>query len=190
MSWGQIRGWSGGDVHKVYDQAVEEAKDGDILVEVGVAYGRSLAYLARRALDVKKKVRIFGVDTWPESEEAYGGPENNSLVKEAGGYYEACCLEMMTHAPEEYRNVHLLRLSSQIAAEKIVGAVKFVFIDADHDYASVKADIEAWWPRVKESGGVIAGHDMTGSFPGVERAVREIFGSSFEQIDACWRVRA
>jgi hypothetical protein len=33
-----------------------------------------------------------------------------------------------------------------------------VYIDADHSYDAVKADISAWWPKVK-SGGFISGHD-------------------------------
>jgi predicted O-methyltransferase YrrM len=47
----------------------------------------------------------------------------------------------------------------------------FVYIDASHDYEPVKADINAWWPKVK-IGGIIGGHDYKWS-PHVERAVRE-----------------
>jgi len=34
----------------------------------------------------------------------------------------------------------------------------FVYIDADHSYKSVKEDINAWAPKVRE-GGIVAGHD-------------------------------
>jgi hypothetical protein len=56
----------------------------------------------------------------------------------------------------------------------------FVFVDADHFYDSVKADLEAWWPKVRV-GGVMAGHDYNGQGDrrkgwGVKRAVDEFFG--------------
>lgn len=43
-----------------------------------------------------------------------------------------------------------------------------------HDYAGIKEDLNAWWPRVC-SGGILAGHDYTDS--GVARAVGEFFGT-------------
>lgn len=49
-----------------------------------------------------------------------------------------------------------------------------VFIDALHDYESVKQDIALWWPLVRE-GGYLCGHDYQHRFPGVMRAVAEAF---------------
>jgi hypothetical protein len=48
--------------------------------------------------------------------------------------------------------------------------IGFIYIDADHSYGSVRADLEAWWP-VLRPGGIMAGHDWNWS--GVERAVME-----------------
>jgi hypothetical protein len=49
----------------------------------------------------------------------------------------------------------------------------FVYIDGDHLYASVHADIEAWWPHLPQ-GGILAGHDyMPGEHDDVVRAVDE-----------------
>ena len=44
-----------------------------------------------------------------------------------------------------------------------------VYIDAEHDYESVKADIAAWRPKARH---VLAGHDY-GCFPDVRRAVKD-----------------
>ncbi len=46
----------------------------------------------------------------------------------------------------------------------------FVYIDAAHDYESVRTDLDTWWPLVKV-GGVFTGHDF--DIPSVSRAVIE-----------------
>ena len=53
----------------------------------------------------------------------------------------------------------------------------FVFIDANHDYDQVKADLAAWWPVVRTNG-LFCGHDYGNSGDrrnayGVKRAVDE-----------------
>jgi hypothetical protein len=60
------------------------------------------------------------------------------------------------------------------------GGLDVVFIDALHDYESVKQDIELWWPLVRE-GGYLAGHDYNHKWPGVMRAVAE----HFNLMDVC-----
>ena len=60
------------------------------------------------------------------------------------------------------------------------GSLDFVFLDADHTYEGLKADIEAWYPKVKK-GGLFCGHDYANheyaekAIPkwGVEQAVDE-----------------
>jgi len=56
-----------------------------------------------------------------------------------------------------------------------------VYIDAEHDYESVLADIKAW---METDPLVIAGHDF--EMPGVRRAVSEIFGSDFQRDGNVW----
>lgn len=55
------------------------------------------------------------------------------------------------------------------------GSLDFVYIDAAHDYDNVKADIEAWTPKVR-SGGIVSGDDyyhMRSGNNGVIEAVDE-----------------
>lgn len=50
-----------------------------------------------------------------------------------------------------------------------------VYIDASHDYESVKKDIEAW-VRVVKPNGFLCGDDYMAGWPGVVKAVDEYFG--------------
>ena len=64
-------------------------------------------------------------------------------------------------------------------------SLDFVFIDAAHDYESVKKDINAWFPKIKK-GGVIAGHDYTWCAD-VQKAVNEFFkGKTIYETEGCW----
>lgn len=73
------------------------------------------------------------------------------------------------------------RMTSGQAAERVEdGSLDFAYIDARHDYGSVREDLELWLPKIRP-GGVLAGHDYAdGVFPqgdfGVKRAVDEVFG--------------
>lgn len=53
-------------------------------------------------------------------------------------------------------------------------SLDFVFVDGCHNYEVVKSDIELYLSKIK-SGGLIAGHDYHGLYPGVVKAVNEIF---------------
>jgi hypothetical protein len=68
--------------------------------------------------------------------------------------------------------VVMIEKQSVEAAAMVPSDLDFVYIDGLHDYDGVRADIAAWWPKMK-SGGVFGGHDFNVSWPGVIRAVTE-----------------
>jgi predicted O-methyltransferase YrrM len=84
----------------------------------------------------------------------------------------------------DQRRVVLLRVpSSQALGYWPCKVADMVFIDGNHDYESVRADIEAA-RRAVRTGGLIAGHDY-GVHPGVTRAVDEL-RSAFRPAGSIW----
>jgi len=144
----------------LYRNAVKNAKDGDVFVEVGAWKGRSTSFLAVEIANSKKDIKLFVVDTW-EDEEIYQKFLSN--MKPVEKYYFP------------------LRLNSKDAFKKFrKESVDFVFLDASESYEDVKEDITNWLPKVKK-GGILAGHDYypPGAydwFPGVKQAVDEMLG--------------
>jgi hypothetical protein len=61
----------------------------------------------------------------------------------------------------------------KIADSKVL-TIDFLWLDANHEYDFVKHQILDWSKFMAEDG-IIAGHDFDTGFPGVERAVRELF---------------
>lgn len=64
--------------------------------------------------------------------------------------------------------------SVAMAAEVKDGSLDFVYLDANHAYEAVLADLKAWLPKIKK-GGIMAGHDYNHLY-GVEKAVNEFAG--------------
>ncbi len=73
---------------------------------------------------------------------------------------------------------NIIKASSLWAAQRLTHSVfDFVFIDACHDYESIRDDLQAWYPKVKP-GGLVSGHDYNSvrdrhGIWGVTRAVDE-----------------
>lgn len=184
MNWSQIPGWF--DYQNLYKWVVDAAPKRAI-VEIGSWMGKSIAFLAqgiqhRIAEGLDFEGRIFCVDTWKGE---VGQAAHEKIVAEHGGSIrkafesnlkKACVLDMVT--PIE-------SLSWEAAAQFEDGGCDFVFIDAAHDYESVKKDIAAWWPKVAP-GGVLAGHDYP--WHEVSKAVNEAFPKGVGTSGRCWMV--
>jgi predicted O-methyltransferase YrrM len=138
----------------------EKARNSSSVAEVGCWLGRSTLAMALNTQGV-----VFAIDTW------MGSPEHAGILE---GKPEDWLYSEFLRNINRARNVIAIRMPSVEAAEAVgrVG-LDFVFIDAAHDYDSVKADILAWRPLLRE-GGILAGHDYYGDYPGVAQAVNEL----------------
>lgn len=84
-------------------------------------------------------------------------------------------------APFDFGIHILLGLSAIVAAQVPDETLDFIYVDANHKLEAVRADLAAWYPKVR-TGGLISGHDYLdsenccGSEFGVKTAVRELCG--------------
>ncbi len=119
------------------------------LIGTGVEVGTQRGFFAEHLRRHWVGERLVCVDPW----RPYPGIEMTAED------HEACYQEALGRLSRTGKGFQLERSTSAEAAHRWQGyKLDFVYIDADHDYAPVKADIAAWWPLVK-SGGIIAGHD-------------------------------
>jgi hypothetical protein len=165
----KIPGWFA--FARTYDRAVDTASDGAIFVEVGSWKGRSAYYMATRIRDSGKRIRFCCVDHWQGSPEHRGDPD-----VAAGTLYDT----FLRNIADVRDYIEPMRMSSLDAAAQFADtSCALVLIDASHEYEDVKADIRAWWPKVAP-GGTLAGDDY--DWPGVQRAVGEIFGGRVDVV--------
>ena len=134
-------------------------------VEIGVHRGEFTAGF----LELWKGDKYFCVDPWQTGLPGYSDqditPERNRQLDY--GTYHAVTAEHRERICE-------LRMCSEPASKLLMdGLFDFVYIDANHTYQHIIADIEYWLPKCK-SGGIFAGHDIVnGNMQDVRRAVFE-----------------
>lgn len=188
-----IPGWF--DFEDVYREAVAAAPSDrrSRFVELGSYYGRSSAYMAAEIANSGKPIDFVCVDVWetPERATAKFADDPTASYADFCGAMDRFILRREGPGSPIWNigqgTLTAQHMDSQRAA-KYLSDVDFCFIDADHTYEMVKADIEAWLPRML-TGGVIAGHDYGAQFPDVGRAVHELFGDRPRITGRSWVVQ-
>ncbi len=152
------------------------------MVEVGVWEGHLSAHL----LQAVPGLNLTLVDQWKEIDpnSAYARTGDRIGRSNQSKYDESKARALSATAFAGRRRT-VVELPSTEAARSLrhhpeverrhpdPGRYDLVFIDAAHDYESVKADIAAWWPLVRR-GGILSGHDYnTRRYHGVNQAVDE-----------------
>lgn len=170
-----IQGWF--NFISIYIHIIDIAEDGDHFVEVGAWKGKSAAFMATEIANSGKQIKFDVVDTWEGSEEH----KDDDIIK-SGGLYELF-INNMKPAEGYYNPIR----TTSIEASKLYedNSLDFVLLDAAHDYDSIKADIEAWLPKVKP-GGIIAGDDYHHTWPGIIKAVDELLPDRQVVDNVCW----
>lgn len=158
-------------------------------VEVGVWVGTT----AERILKARPMVTHIMVDPWKMPKPGGRYEQSPDGIAKKDQVYFDDCYKKTVDAVEGFGNrAIIIRKKSLPASNNFKdGSLDYVFIDAEHTYEGLKEDTLAWLPKVR-LGGWIGGHDIDNlpRFPGIRKAVEEIFGDDFEvDGDHTWFVR-
>jgi predicted O-methyltransferase YrrM len=132
-----------------------------VCVELGTWQGAS-------AVPIARMIQRWGgtltcVDTWSGQLDQHGGalPGPPVMLLSAA----RAMVDAGVHA-----NVRLIPARTTEAAKVWNTPIDFLYVDADHSYAGVCDDLEAWWPHVR-SGGLVVGDDYGNAiYSGVKMA--------------------
>lgn len=154
-----IPGWTS---QKELEWLATQASTRTNILEIGSWMGRSAI-----AMSTNTKGIIVAIDTWE-------------------GTLEDGHRTLLENLPQNWLRDEFLRntmgipnitsiqgKSIDVSKNFLAPAFDMIFIDGDHSYEAVKADIQTWKPLLK-SGGLFCGHDFDGGRPGVVKAVREL----------------
>ena len=141
----------------------EYLNDNSVMVEIGSFAGVSSELFALHCKE------LYCVDLW----DPYWEITDKQIIEFAEFSFDKMS--------KNYENVYKLKKSSVEASKDFEdGSLDLVYIDAAHDYDSVKQDILTWLPKIKK-GGFIAGHDYRyDPNIGVYEAVNDIFVNDYK----------
>jgi len=181
-----IQGWF--TFPSLYKTVIGCMQEGSHMVEVGAWMGQSTAFAAVEIANSGKNIKFDVIDTWQ------GSVEHNLKPDEQNALY----MQFLENMQPVKHIINPIRMASLEAAKTYPDkSIDFIFIDASHEYEDVKADLDAWYMKLRK-GGIIAGHDYFDpsdpehghKFPGVKKAVDEFFqyspGLQVVSGEYCW----
>ena len=150
------------DHRKLWLEALVKDNNFTAGAELGVHEGVTYRHLLASC----PELTLYGVDMWthkPIFNEWY-----NQLKQDFKGNPRSIILKESTFTAHKHIDD---------------GTLDFVFIDADHQYNSVKRDITNWLPKIKPNG-YICGHDINQIW--VQQAVKETIEEYETGPDLIW----
>lgn len=173
-----MQGWG----HHPFLKEAIDAQSPQVIIEVGVWKGSSVIHMAQHLKKCRLDSCIIAVDTWLGSVEHWINDERRADLRRENGrpnmqstFMTNCCAasvsEYVLPLPIDSINASILHKHYGIFAN-------ILHIDAGHDYDSVKADLQNWWPILKPGGIMLCDDycpiaDNPEFWPGVRKAVEE-----------------
>lgn len=170
-----IQGWMSESELRFLAKLASESK---LIVEAGCFKGRST-----RAMADNTAGYIHAIDPWDGKYEGEDNARDDAR-------------QLLATDPDGIRKEFYINLFEHITSGKVIPHTEkfhhiwipntdMVFIDANHSYEMVKRDI-LHGIMLLSGGGILAGHDYRGEWPGVIRAVDEVFGRGIQTEDTIW----
>ena len=188
MQWHEIEGWF--LWRSAQEEAVHFFPARSCFVEVGTYLGRSLCSLAEVVALSGKAISVIGIDTCRGS--GPEGPRNrnyhDAAVERGGGTFAGELHKNILDCG--YQDAVSLIIADSLDAARLFAStsIEWVHLDARHDYDGLKADIEAWLPKVR-AGGWLSGDDYNKEkWPDVVKAVDNLLPEAKPWSTQQWRL--
>lgn len=177
MTYQDIHGWFSWEA--LYSRMVNMFPNGATFIEIGTYLGKSACYMASKIKESGKDIDFYCIDPFDID-------VSGISVREQGGSWLPLFLDNVKRLGLRAYIIPMCVRNLEAVKHFVRNGVDFVFIDAEHDYASVRNDIKTWVPIIKP-GGVVAGHDYTTN-QDTKRAVDDFFGNRVINEGECWLV--
>ncbi|CAK9036948.1 unnamed protein product [Durusdinium trenchii] len=156
------------------------------VAEIGVHDGHT----SERLLNEFDELQILLVDPFELADDSYF--QEHSLYEDRTSAAEASERLWEKMKSFRHRTVLVWQKSPGASAWVADNLLDLVFLDASHNYEALRADLDAWLPKLRRFG-ILAGHDYSLLWPGVCRAVREFTETNQASLnlgpDGLWWVR-
>lgn len=150
-------------------QAVVRWATEPVFIEIGTLFG-----FTARAVASGSSAHVIAVDNFCWNPFGLSPAEHEAFARRV---LEGSTVELVNADAQTY----LKALDASTAAHAVF------FLDGDHRYEAVKAELEILWARGVRT---FAGHDFGKASFGVTRAVREVLGEPDEIAGSCWLKRS
>ncbi|MBI2716521.1 MAG: class I SAM-dependent methyltransferase [Rhizobiales bacterium] len=175
----RAKGWlSREEAELLYRLSAAASRHGRV-VELGSYCGRSSIVLAAALKDASSGSLVC-VDTFRGSAEHQPGCryfDAETLVDGVVNTYPTFSRNLEQAGLLE--RVEVMRLSTLAAAVGFSDSIGLLFVDADHDYEAIRADLQAWVPGIIQDGWIVV-HDI-GQWSGPTRAAADLLDAGFKR---------
>ena len=117
--------------------------------KLGAEIGVERGWYSKKLCELIPGLKLYSIDAW----QTYENYRDHVTQERLDSFY------LETRERLKPFNCQLIKDFSVKAARRFAdGSLDFVFIDAAHEYESVRDDIAAWAPKVRKDG-IVSGHD-------------------------------